>query len=353
MTTAHNKIGFTLIELLVVIAIISLLMSILMPSLSRAREQSKIAVCLSNMRQIGLLMQEYAEEDRTNQPIPIHNMMIRPTGCCWLYRTVNSFTWGGRDGQVPLRPNTLGCPAVIWLNSDERGYYPAGMNAPAYGARERPLNRYYLGSDFTARDYQDMPLFRCPSDAGHLPASLAIDVPESAYGIPCYDLFGNSYRANMYGFISDGGALSLSPWGHRTHTLPDPSRLILFAEASFFSMSNPVAALGRQPIDWHGRARQANVLFLDGSARGTPTDISPGLDDETAEAMDLFPGSCNPDLPRYGNGWRIDVWPTLSARIWGDEVGWTSPFPDILDPPIGCRFKREAWPFDCYERNLE
>jgi prepilin-type N-terminal cleavage/methylation domain-containing protein/prepilin-type processing-associated H-X9-DG protein len=55
--------GFTLIELLVVIAIIALLMGILMPALSKAREQGRAAVCLNNLRQIVMAVHLYAEDN--------------------------------------------------------------------------------------------------------------------------------------------------------------------------------------------------------------------------------------------------------------------------------------------------
>jgi prepilin-type N-terminal cleavage/methylation domain-containing protein len=61
--------GFTLIELLVVVAIIALLLTILLPALSRAREQSRRAVCLSNLHQIGNACSLYAAENRRYFPM--------------------------------------------------------------------------------------------------------------------------------------------------------------------------------------------------------------------------------------------------------------------------------------------
>src|SRR4030042_5408784 len=58
--------GFTLIELLVVISIISMLMSILLPSLSRAREAGKRVNCLSNLRQLTMAWYFYAMDNGDN-----------------------------------------------------------------------------------------------------------------------------------------------------------------------------------------------------------------------------------------------------------------------------------------------
>jgi len=56
-------LAFTLIELLVVISIISMLMAILLPSLSRAREQARRAACMANLRSIGQGLFLYAHDN--------------------------------------------------------------------------------------------------------------------------------------------------------------------------------------------------------------------------------------------------------------------------------------------------
>src|SRR5947209_15960773 len=63
-----KRLGFTLIELLVVIAIIAILAAILFPVFAQARESARQTSCLSNMKQIGLALMMYVQDNDEVNP---------------------------------------------------------------------------------------------------------------------------------------------------------------------------------------------------------------------------------------------------------------------------------------------
>lgn len=100
--------GFTLIELLVVVAIIVILMAILQPALAKARASAKTVKCLAHLRQIGISIRMYADENNgyfpygRAQPTTPVNMQVRNT---W-YTNLSPYLTAGLSKIDVLDPAT-------------------------------------------------------------------------------------------------------------------------------------------------------------------------------------------------------------------------------------------------------
>ena len=130
--SAPSFSAFTLIELLVVIAIISIIAAILFPVFAQVREKAREVTCVSNMRQIGISVQEYLQD--YDETMPIFTM----------YDLMPGQSYPGQTGFLPQR----------------------GV--------EVELQPYIKSTD----------IFHCPDDNGD---------PSTA-GKPYYTVFGSSYR---------------------------------------------------------------------------------------------------------------------------------------------------------------
>lgn len=131
---SFRKKGFTLVELLVVISIIALLVSILMPALSKAREQAKLTVCITYVRQIVLAETYYALD---------HEDWLPPGNFAQMYAEIRGLPFPGGyivwrdaldeyidDAQGGLKNYRMTCPNFTKVHPSIQ---PWGINGSPYG----------------------------------------------------------------------------------------------------------------------------------------------------------------------------------------------------------------------------
>ena len=209
----HKSKAFTLIELLVVIAIISLLVSILLPSLNRAKELARRAVCMANLKHIGLGFELYLEELGR---YPVYNTGV-PSGCARV-------EFGGKTGE--------------------------GRDLPE---EDRPLNPYTGSAD----------VYRCPSDVHPLDSGAYLC---SGTYQGWFNMVGTSYSYNV-SCNRWWGASGYSPWGNRRSDITNSFSEVILAgdHSSYYCHSDPVPGVDPEQCLVHDLEEPyTNLLLLDG-----------------------------------------------------------------------------------------
>ena len=249
-TLMHNEIysvkehkkAFTLVELLVVIAIIALLMSILMPALTKARKQAKAAICLSYVKQWGLITMLYAQDNNSRLMQSVAGNNVNDKMAYWMGATLKYY----KDPKIRFCPSTkLDRYNVLNSSFDDRDY---GTTYEAWG----PVA---VSSDSTWWD----------------------EFPEGSYGINewCADppidrtTYWGAPTSEAWRTTNVGGAQNIPLFvdsrfldGYPRDDNPPPE--IPDEPVSFWSYLNE-DAMKLYCIDRHNRG--VNAVFLDASAR--------------------------------------------------------------------------------------
>ncbi len=142
--------AFTLIELLVVIAIIAILAAILFPVFARARENARRTSCLSNMKQIGLGMQQY-QQDYDERVVPYRNGTRNPFADASpnVESQADNNTFMNQLLEPYIKSTQIWvCPSNPsgWVNIDNTGL-PQDANYRSYGGQNSySVNNYAMKS---------------------------------------------------------------------------------------------------------------------------------------------------------------------------------------------------------------
>ena len=155
--------GFNLTELLVVVAIVALLATLLLPALTKAKEQGRSSICKNNMRQLTLAMVLYADDN--NDYLPWPGDVDRNWQPDWVF--------GGQPNTYPNNPDTWNTPG-FGFHAESGSIFPYATSQP----RVVPHRDYYTTT------YR---IYRCPS-TGALGEALRVNFSMNEELDPTTDL---------------------------------------------------------------------------------------------------------------------------------------------------------------------
>jgi len=246
--------GFTLVELLVVIGIISVLISLLLPALNKARAAATNVACLSNLRQVGMAMLGYVGENRGKLPYG----SIHPSGESLLYSALIDSHW------LPTPVSEKFTWYLPWGTEPTTGKVTRVLLCPAEKNNMVSAPTAFALGKWKNRAVQD----RIPVGGSYMKSNSVV----STYGFNAMTFpYGRSDGSNGYykAVRNDGSTLNINlGFGARSDTWDQPglslSRCSRPSETWMAFDANSDPAFSR--IVFRHSGMSANFVYFDGHA---------------------------------------------------------------------------------------
>ena len=264
--------AFTLVELLVVIAVIALLIGVLLPALASGRTAARLAVSMSNMRQITIAAVQYSHANNDDWPVRPLDYAIPGTANPVMYRPAeevgliqfNSWKYGGKTNDA------------FWQSHASINDIPA---------ERRTLNPYlYPDIEFGKigwgknRKDVELEIFRCPSDKASYQRGFWASDPQPYIDISSYDDCGTSYHMNVKWWYAEADmyADTMTHWINtkmmfRRGGLGGPSKFVWLYDQTMDVVTHHD---GVSKEGDHGGLNRAKAAYMDGHV--TYLTVEPG-----------------------------------------------------------------------------